>query len=378
MKKLVVVIVANVKRFRLPFYRQLAAVLASQDIDLKVLFSEPDAIEKLKLDSADLPEPLGLKIKGIYFLGNRALLQMPPIGLLASADLVIVVQANGYLLNYFLLPLTWLRLKRVAFWGHAFNHQGNAGSIKERFKRLLATKVHWWFTYTEETGRYLGDLGFPRKRITVVENAIDTSSFALEVSSVDRDLIADVRRKLNFPEDACVAVFCGSLYADKQLEFLIRVGDELYQRHESFRMIVIGDGAERDWMRAAAEARNWLQYHGAQFGLEKAKLFAASDFFLNPGLVGLAILDSFAAGLPFITSDYEGHSPEVAYLVHEGNGLMLPFNFDEFVNGVSRVIKDRDFLASLRAGAQASSKRYTVENMVSNVAGGVVACLSDS
>jgi len=141
---------------------------------------------------------------------------------------------------------------------------------------------------------------------------------------------------------------------------------------------VIGDGAERDWMRAAAEARNWLQYHGAQFGLEKAKLFAASDFFLNPGLVGLAILDSFAAGLPFITSDYEGHSPEVAYLVHEGNGLMLPFNFDEFVNGVSRVIKDRDFLASLRAGAQASSKRYTVENMVSNVAGGVVACLSDS
>jgi glycosyltransferase involved in cell wall biosynthesis len=292
--------------------------------------------------------------------------------------LVIVVQANGYLLNYFLLPLTWLRLKRVAFWGHAFNHQGNSGSINERFKRLLATKVHWWFTYTKETARYLVELGFPAARITVIENAVDTSAFALEVSSVDSEVIAEVRRRLNFPVDACVAVFCGSLYADKQLDFLVRVGEELHQRHASFRMIVIGDGAERDWMRTAAESRSWLQYCGAQFGLEKAKLFAASDFFLNPGWVGLAILDSFAAGLPFITSNCEGHGPEVAYLVHEGNGLMLPFKFDAFVDGVSRAIEDRDLLASLQEGARVSGKRYSVENMVSNVASGIVAGISHS
>jgi glycosyltransferase involved in cell wall biosynthesis len=141
-------------------------------------------------------------------------------------------------------------------------------------------------------------------------------------------------------------------------------------------MIVIGDGQQKEWISHAAETKGWLRYCGPQFGPDKAKLFAVSDFFLNPGLVGLAILDSFAAGLPFITSNYEGHSPEIAYLEHEGNGLMLPFNLESFVEGVGRAIEDRDFLASLREGARASGTRYTLENMVGNVANGVVDYLS--
>ncbi len=375
MTKSVVAVVANVKRFRLPFYRLLAEELLTRGVDLKVVYSDPDSVEALKCDSVDLPAPVGVRVKARYLFGNRALVQIPPLRLLARADLVIVVQASSYLLNYFLLPMAWFGIKSVAFWGHGFNHQGDRRSLTERLKRLLATKVHWWFTYTQATGGYLIDLGFPADRITVIENAPDTRSFAREVASVGRADTRETRRVLGIPDEACVGLFCGSLYAEKKLDFLIRVGDDLYQKHPNFRMIVIGSGPESGLMRDAVNSRTWLYYCGPQFGLEKARLFAAADVFINPGLVGLAILDSFAAGLPFVTSTYEGHSPEIAYLEHGHNGLLPPLELRAFAEGVERLILNDMVLQSLRRGARAASGRYTVENMVRNVASGIYRCL---
>jgi L-malate glycosyltransferase len=36
---------------------------------------------------------------------------------------------------------------------------------------------------------------------------------------------------------------------------------------------------------------------------------------LMPGLVGLAVLDAFADGIPRVTTVIEYHSPEIEYLV---------------------------------------------------------------
>jgi glycosyltransferase involved in cell wall biosynthesis len=376
MTRLVVAIVANVKRFRIPFYEQLAEALAGQDVTLKVVYSNPDIVEKMKGDSVDLSEPLGVKVWGLHCFGNRALLQLPSPALLAKTDLIITVQANGYVLNYLLLLLNMLRVKRVAFWGHAFNHQGNPDSVNERFKRWLATKVFWWFTYTPATGDYLKLLGFPPERMTVIENAVDTTAFSLEVATIRRNDTVEFRRTLGIPADAQVGIYCGSLYADKQIDFLIAVGEGVFAANHNFRLIVIGDGPDRDRIREAALSKSWLSYCGPKYGSEKAKFFAAADFFMHPGAVGLAILDSFAAGLPFVTSDYAGHGPEIGYLENGSNGLMLPFELDAFISETNRILVTPELLVSLREGASAAGRRYTVENMVSNVANGVLKCLS--
>lgn len=377
-RKLVVMVVANVKQFRVVFYEKLAERLLRSNIELRVVYSDPSPTEASKRDSAELSSPLGIKVARAYFLSDRLLLQALPLSLLWRADLVVVVQANGYLMNYLLQLARLFGWRRLAFWGHGYNHQGVVTSSSERLKRWLASKVDWWFTYTHNTGRYLAELGFPKNQITVVENAIDTSAFAHAVANVTRSDVVELRRQLGFPDNTCIALFCGSLYADKQLGFLVQVGDELNRKFSNFRMVVIGDGKQKKWISDAAVAKGWLRYCGPQFGSDKAKFFAMSDFFLHPGAVGLAILDSFAASLPFISSNYDKHGPEIAYLEHEGNGLMLPFYLEAFVEGVGRVIEDHDFLASLREGAKASGTRYTLENMVGNVANGVVDYLSSA
>jgi glycosyltransferase involved in cell wall biosynthesis len=248
--------------------------------------------------------------------------------------------------------------------------------MNERFKRWLATKVFWWFTYTRATGDYLTHLGFSPERMTVIENAVDTAEFSREIAVILSEDTVDFRRTLGIAADAKVGIYCGSLYPDKQIDFLIAVGDGVFAENSNFRLVVIGDGPDRVRMREAALSRTWLIYCGPKYGSEKARFFAAADFFMHPGAVGLAILDSFAAGLPFVTSDYAGHGPEIGYLEHGRNGLMLPFELDSFITETNRILGEPGLLASLREGAIAAGGRYTVENMVSNVANGVFKCLS--
>jgi hypothetical protein len=54
---------------------------------------------------------------------------------------------------------------------------------------------------------------------------------------------------------------------------------------------------------------------------------------------------------------------------------MLPFELCAFADGVEKLIVDDALLRSLRQGARAAGARYTLENMVGNVATGISRCL---
>ena len=190
-RRLVVAVVANVKQFRHVLYQRLHARLLHDDIDLKVYYSAPGRLEATKQDSCDLPTLLGKRVRRIYCCRDRMLLQFPPLQDLARADLVIVVQANGYLLNYPLLLLAALGLKRVALWGHGRNRQGRSESLSEYLKRRLALTPTWWFAYTSQTATYLRSIGFAADRITCIDNAIDTDAFRMAVQAVSPEALAE-------------------------------------------------------------------------------------------------------------------------------------------------------------------------------------------
>lgn len=90
---------------------------------------------------------------------------------------------------------------------------------------------------------------------------------------------------------------------------------------------------------------------------------------LNPGLIGLAILDAFAAGLPVVTTDFHGHSPEIAYLQHGYNGLMVPAA--QLVTEVTKLLQQPDLLRQLASGAVKSAEHYSLDAMVSAFVGGL-------
>src|SRR5258708_40239277 len=101
MKK-VLVIEAEIKRYRAPFYSGLHAALQSDGIQMKVAYSEPRSVCMSERDQCELPSEYGAKVRGFRIL-NRFLLQ-PLFGQAAMADLVIADAGNRYLLNHNLLP----------------------------------------------------------------------------------------------------------------------------------------------------------------------------------------------------------------------------------------------------------------------------------
>jgi glycosyltransferase involved in cell wall biosynthesis len=117
---------------------------------------------------------------------------------------------------------------------------------------------------------------------------------------------------------------------------------------------------------------------GPRFGHEKSVLLKLACMWLNPGALGLGILDAFCAGLPLLTTRQSTHGPEIEYLQHEENGLLLDDAPDAYADGMLRLLRDAGLAARLREGALSSSQRYSIETMVRNFSNGVRTCLCPS
>jgi glycosyltransferase involved in cell wall biosynthesis len=184
-----------------------------------------------------------------------------------------------------------------------------------------------------------------------------------------------VRQRLEIADDACVGLFCGSLYADKKLDLLIAAAQRIREQRSNFELVVVGDGPARETIRAAAARHPFVHHVGPAFGPERAGYFAISDVFLNPGLVGLALVDAFTVGLPVFTTDIPIHSPEIEYLEPGVNGVITAHDAATYAAAVHRVLDDPGQLARMREAARATAARLTLAHMVEAFASGIGRCL---
>jgi glycosyltransferase involved in cell wall biosynthesis len=293
---------------------------------------------------------------------------------LRDVDLVIVNHQNKLLYNHWVLCAP--RHFRVALWGHGRNMQTDAfGSLKERFKRWTISRADWYFAYTQISVDVVANTGFPLARITNLNNSIDTSGLRRDRESVTRDEIAVVKHDLGIAGKP-VGVFIGSLFAEKRLQFLRAACQRIRQQVPEFQCLIIGDGPEREKIREWAAAHDWVQWVGARHGRDKALYLGCADVMLNPGMVGLGILDSFVLGVPMITTDCGIHSPEIAYLRSGENGLMTRDNVAEFAQAVCSLLGDPVTLGRMRRACVTSADEYPIENMADRFADGIFTALA--
>jgi glycosyltransferase involved in cell wall biosynthesis len=130
-------------------------------------------------------------------------------------------------------------------------------------------------------------------------------------------------------------------------------------------------------LREAAATRPWLHLLGVRKGREKALYFRMSHVMLNPGLVGLHIVDAFCSGLVMITTKTARHSPEYSYLRSGENGLAVDDSPEIYSRAVLGLISNPARLAQMQKAALADSERYTLDNMVNRFVDGIEAALRD-
>ena len=374
MKK-VVIFQYRLLHYRTILFEQLRRACASKGIQLELVYGQASRRESVKKDEGSLPWAHKVKNKFIE-VGARDIVWQPYPSELKDADLVIVMQESRILSNYPLLISRLWSARKVAYWGHGKNFQSDAPSgVREQWKNFLLKHVDWWFAYTGMTVDILKKAGYPTAQITCLDNAIDTSSFKADLASWSADEVVAAKQRLDISDDAPVGVFCGSLYPDKKLDLLVAATDLIRQRIPNFALVVIGDGPSMPEMRAAAATRPWIHLLGVCKGREKALYFRMGDVMLNPGLVGLHIVDAFCAGMVMMTTHKARHSPEVAYLRDGENGVYSDETPQAYSQAVLDVLEDTDRLTRMKATALTDSEHYTLENMVQRFADGIEAAV---
>ena len=371
----VVILQHRLLHYRMPLFEQLRAKCLTSDIDLHLVHGQPTRRELPKKDVGYI-EWANTVTNYILEVGARDWLWQPLPHSLKNADLVIVMQESRLLSNYpLLLNRLWSK-RKVAYWGHGVNFQSDKpDGFKEKWKKLLINKVDWWFAYTQLTVDILSKSGYPSHQITCLNNAIDTHSFKQQLLEVSDNELSEERKLLDIEKDAPVGIFCGSLYPEKKLDFLVAAIDLIKEQSPLFHCIFLGDGPSMPYLKEATLTRPWLHLLGVTKGTKKALYFRMADFMLNPGLVGLHIVDAFCAGLVMTTTTGALHSPEIAYLKPGINGIMTEDNVEIYANAVLSLINDKKTLAEYKANSLASADEYSLENMVDNFMAGINKCL---
>ena len=367
--KKIVIIQRRLTHYRVPFFERLRAEFQRRDLELVLAHGNASHGELGKNDGGVLDWALPLQTR--YWLDGKICWQ--PFGsLLHEASAVVMTAENKLIYNWYVQALR--RDVRVVLWGHGANLQGNPNSLRERFKRKTARLADWWLAYTDMSVRLIEQTGFPADRISVLENAVDTTELARLHRSVSKKDTDQLRQDLGISGQQ-LGIYIGSLYSEKRIGFMLESALRIRARVPGFELLIVGAGPDEHLIRNFCRQYGWAKYVGPRKGRDKAVMLSVARVMINPGLVGLGILDSFVCGVPLATTDCGLHSPEISYLHNNENGIVTDNSIAAFADTVANLLRDEPALAKLKNGCIGSAGRYTIENMANNFASAMEACL---
>jgi len=243
---------------------------------------------------------------------------------------------------------------------HAHDYKTNLlGLIVCRsFPMKLVTTVHGWVEYTFRTRLYylLDRLMLPRyqhvicvssdlhdtcnksvrsDRISLIENAIDTDQFQRRVAPREK------RNALAIADTDILIGAVGRLSAEKGFDVLIRAFDEIRKQIESVRLVILGDGPERNSLQQLIDSLNLNdRVQLVRFQSDTRDWFEAMDIFalssLREGLPNV-VLEAMAMETPVVVTAVAG----VPDLVQDQtNGYVVPVgDLQVLANAIMQLIR---------------------------------------
>ncbi len=245
----------------------------------------------------------------------------------------LIVEANPrYLATAAAVKWMHDRGRRVVGWGlGAPSIAGPLKGVRERRRRDVLCRFDALIAYSHRGAEEYARLGYPPERIFVAPNA---------AARRPGDSIAPKAAVAETPS----LLFIGRLQRRKRVDALLRACAALPEPKP--RLAIVGDGPERQALRALAETTYpQAEFIGARHGEELKPYFAQADLFVLPGTGGLAIQEAMANGLPVIVAQGDGTQDD---LVRAGNGWQIPPEDDRALEeALRRALSDRDRLRKM-------------------------------
>ncbi len=145
------------------------------------------------------------------------------------------------------------------------------------------------------------------------------------------------------------------------LTWVIRACGELYRQGQNFRLVIAGDGKERDKLLQLAHEHlpGRVLFLGKIPREDMYRYYSAADVFVFPGIresLGLVFLEAQSCGLPVIAFNNAG-IPEA---VQDGKtGLLVPmYALEPFVDTIKRLLVDKNLRQQMSVAAQSYVREF--------------------
>ncbi len=311
-------------------------------------------------DITDIPIQNNINVKNRYwFFKGIAISWMPVIWWFLKNRPGTIILGDGVriLNNYVLLFISKLIGTKVLYYTHGYNHQAEftrtsfVDTATERIRKFYFSLSDALIVYTDSNKTYLENAGVKTK-IFVSRNTIDTPTLLERSAKVSAERIKNLKRNYNIQEDQRVIVYLGRMVPEKEVHLFVNLINQLNKvNNNRYFGIAIGDGSLLSELKESSTDLP-IKFTGHLSGQELSDHLACSDCMFIPSHVGLAVVEAFCAGLPFVTCEGRHHSPEVDYINHETNGLIL--NSVEAPNmalEVAKLLEDEDALGKMSKNA---------------------------
>ncbi|MBM4140036.1 MAG: glycosyltransferase [Nitrospira sp.] len=201
------------------------------------------------------------------------------------------------------------------------------------------------------------NFGAKRENIRVINNSIIID----EISEKGKESI-----NMDIPDGTFVISTSGRLSSEKNIPFLLNAFSEL-RKTEKVKLLVIGDGPERDRLQALASGlgiKNDTTFVG--FQENPYKFIRRSDVFVHTCLVegfGNSIIEAMACGVPVIATDCPYGPGEI--IKNGENGILVPVNdIEALAKAIHVLLQDERRRKELSEKGFSRSLDFSVDRMV--------------
>ncbi|MCI7714019.1 MAG: glycosyltransferase [Lactobacillus johnsonii] len=179
---------------------------------------------------------------------------------------------------------------------------GLKGRIYQKLHELHRKNIKKYATDYWACSKEAADWMFPKDiKSEIIKNAIDLNS-----TKLDKEKRKGLREKYNL-QDTYVIGNVGRLNFQKNQEFLIKIANELKKKKINFKIIVVGQGEEKENLKrliTQLNVSNNVMLVGQQNDMQA--WYSAFDLFLFPSRfegLSVSLLEAQANGVPILASD---------------------------------------------------------------------------
>ncbi|UCG55027.1 MAG: glycosyltransferase family 4 protein [Dehalococcoidia bacterium] len=210
--------------------------------------------------------------------------------------------------------------------------------------------------------------------ILVIPNGIDLENF----KSLSRE---ESQRKLQIKEGGKTILFVGKLHPIKGVKYLIQAMDIIKQRSGSTRLLLVGNGEERDELIGLVRDLNlgdYITFIGMIPNEKVPEYMVASDVFVLPSLsegFPMVSLEAMASGLPIVATKVGG----LPGIVKEGqNGFLVePKNSKEIAEKMWLLLEDDELRERISVNNKEKAKIHSWENIIQRLEEVYFNCLNE-